>query len=154
MPFAPTYRLIHASHIAPVCQDDLKTGLTDIVTRSIVNNRAAGVTGLLIAHKGWFVQALEGPQGPVEALFAAIVADPRHHHALPLSQGEVDGRLFEQWNMCARVLTSNDEAVLSALNPKAAFDPTKIPDRTLMRLLATVADVHWRVLSEQQSLAA
>jgi hypothetical protein len=56
--------------------------------------------------------------------------------------------------MCARMLTANDEAVLSALNPKGAFDPTKIPERTLMRLLATVADVHWRVLSEQQSLAA
>ena len=154
MPFAPTYRLIHASHIAPVCLDDLKAGLTDIVTRSIVNNRARGVTGLLIAHKGWFVQALEGPRAAVEGLFATIAADPRHHHALPLSQGEVDARLFEPWSMCARVLAGTDEAVLSALNPKAPFDPTKAPERTLMRLLSTVADVHWRTLSEQQSLAA
>ena len=154
MPIAPTYRLIYASHIAPVCLDDLKSALVSIVSRSIPANRKARITGLLIAHKGWFVQALEGPRAAVEALFETIAADARHHHALPLSQGEVDGRLFEQWNMCARVLTSNDEAVLSALNPKAAFDPTKIPDRTLMRLLATVADVHWRVLSEQQSLAA
>ena len=154
MPIAPTYRLIYASHIAPVCQDDLKTALTRIVTRSIPANRASRITGLLIAHKGWFVQALEGPKAAVETLFTTIAADARHHHALPISQGEVDGRLFEQWNMCARVLTGNDEAVLSALNPKTAFDPTKLPERTLMRLLATVADVHWRVLSEQQSLAA
>ena len=154
MPIAPTYRLIYASHIAPVCQDDLKAGLTDIITRSIVKNRAARVTGLMIAYKGWFVQALEGPRAAVEALFETIAADPRHHHALPLSQGEVEARLFEQWNMCARVLTTNDEAVLAALNPKAPFDPTTAPERTLMRLLSTVADVHWRVLSEQQTLAA
>jgi len=154
VPIAPTYRLIYASHVAPVCQDDLKAGLTDIVTRSIVKNRAARVTGLLIAHKGWFVQALEGPRAAVEALFTTIAADPRHHHALPLFQSEVEARLFEQWSMCARVLTGTDEAVLAALNPKAPFDPTKAPERTLMRLLSTVADVHWRVLSEQQTLAA
>jgi hypothetical protein len=154
VPIAPTYRLIYASHIAPVCQDDLKAALTNIVTRSIVKNRKARVTGLLIAHKGWFVQALEGPRPAVEALFETIAADPRHHHALPLYQGVVEARLFEQWSMCARMLSANDEAVLSALNPKGAFDPAKIPERTLMRLLATVADVHWRVLSEQQSLAA
>ncbi len=154
MPIAPTYRLIYASHIAPVCQDDLKAALTDIVTRSIVKNRMARITGLLIAHKGWFVQALEGPRAAVEALFETVTTDPRHHHVLPLSQGEVEGRLFEQWSMCARVLAGGDEAVLSALNPKARFDPTKAPERTLMRLLAIVADVHWRVLSDQQSLAA
>ena len=154
MPIAPTYRLIYASHIAPVCQDDLKAALTSIVTRSIPANRRLRITGLLVAHKGWFVQALEGPRTAVETLFETIAADARHHHALPISQGEVDGRLFEQWSMCARMLTANDEAVLSALNPKGAFDPTRIPERTLMRLLATVADVHWRVLSEQQSLAA
>ena len=154
MPIAPVYRLIYASRIAPVCLDDLKGGLMDIVTRAIGKNRKAGITGLLIAHKGWFVQTLEGPRAPVEDLFGAIAADPRHHHALPISQGEVDARLFEQWSMGARVLTANDEAVLSALNPKAPFDPPKVPERTLMRLLASVADVHWRVLSEQQSLAA
>jgi hypothetical protein len=154
VPIAPTYRLIYASHIAPVCQDDLKAALTNIVTRSIVKNRKARITGLLIAHKGWFVQALEGPRAAVEALFDTVAADPRHHHALPLYQGVVEARLFEQWSMCARVLAGGDEAVLSALNPKAPFDPTKAPERTLMRLLTTVADVHWTVLSDQQSLAA
>jgi hypothetical protein len=154
VPIAPTYRLIYASHISPVCLDDLKPALTDIVSRAIPRNRQARITGLLIAYRGWFVQALEGPQAPVEALFETIAADPRHHHALPLSQGVVEARLFESWSMGARVLSANDEAVLSALNPKTPFDPTKAPERTLMHLLTTVADVHWRVLSDQQSLAA
>ena len=154
MPIAPTYRLVYASHIAPACLDNLKAGLMDIVTHAIAKNRKLGVTGLLIAHRGWFVQALEGPKDAVEALFETITADPRHHHALPLVESFVDARMFEQWNMGARVLSSNDEAVLAALNPKAPFDPTKAPERTMMRLLTTVADVHWRVLGEQQTLAA
>ncbi len=151
---APVYRLIYASRIAPVCQDDLKRALMDIVTGAIGKNRKLGVTGLLLAHRGWFVQALEGEQAHVERLFESISADPRHHHALPLSEGVVDARLFEQWSMGARVLSSGDEAVLAALNPRTPFEPAKAPERTILRLLMTVADVHWRMLGEQQSLAA
>jgi hypothetical protein len=150
----PLFRLIYASRIAPVCQDDLKAGMMNIVSRAITKNRAAGISGLLIAHRGWFVQALEGRKAVVEALFEKIAADPRHHHALPLSAGPADTRLFEPWSMGARMLTSGDEAVLAALNPKAPFDPSRAAERTIVRLLTTVADVHWRTLGEQQTLAA
>ena len=148
------HRLIYASRIAPVCQDDLKTALVDIVTRAIAKNRAAGITSLLVAHRGWFVQALEGRKAAVEALFEKVAADPRHHHALPLTAGPADVRLFERWSMGARVLAGGDEAVLAALNPRAPFDPTRAAERTILRLLTTVADVHWRTLGEQQGLAA
>jgi hypothetical protein len=150
----PLHRLIYASHIAPVCQDDLKAAMMNIVSRSITKNRAAGISGLFIAHRGWFVQALEGPKSVVETLFEKIAADPRHHHALPLTAGPADARLFEPWSMAARMLAGGDEAVLAALNPKAPFDPTRAPERTILRLLTTVADVHWRTLGEQQGLAA
>jgi hypothetical protein len=151
---APLHRLIYASRIAPVCQGDLKAALVDIVSRAIARNRAAGVSSLLVAHRGWFVQALEGPRPAVETLFTRIARDPRHHHALPLSGGAADARLFEPWPIGARVLAGGDEAVLAALNPKAPFEPSRLPERTLLRLLTTVADVHWRWLGEQQTLAA
>ena len=148
------HRLIYASRIAPVCQDDLKAALMDIVTRAIAKNRAAGISSLLVAHRGWFVQALEGPKPAVETLFERIAADHRHHHALPLSDGPADARLFEPWSLGARALMGGDEAVLTALNPRAPFDPMRAPERTILRLLTTVAHVHWRTLGEQQGLAA
>jgi hypothetical protein len=101
VPIAPTYRLIYASHIAPVCQDDLKAALTSIVTRSIPANRKARITGLLVAHKGWFVQALEGPRAAVETLFTAIAADPRHHHALRSAKARSTGGCSSN-GACAR----------------------------------------------------
>lgn len=151
---AALYRLIYASRISPACQDDLRAALMDIVTRGIARNRAAGISSLLVAHRGWFVQALEGRKPVVEALFEEIAADPRHHHALPVSEGPAEARLFERWSMAARMLMTGDEAVLSALSPRAPFDPMLIPERTILRLLTTVADVHWRTLGEQQGLAA
>jgi len=146
----PLHRLIYASRIAPSCQDDLKSALVDIVTRAIAPNRAARISSLLVAHRGWFVQALEGPRPTVETLFETIAADPRHHHALPLAAADADARLFEPWSMGARMLSLGDEAVLAALNPKAPFEPARLPERTVLRLLTTVADVHWRMLGEQQ----
>ena len=93
MPSAPIYRLIYASHIAPVCQDDLKAALTNIVTRSIVKNRKAKITGLLIAHKGWFVQALEGPRAAVEALAARAVEIAEGGEAYPAGVREIASRI-------------------------------------------------------------
>jgi hypothetical protein len=62
--------------------------------------------------------------------------------------------LFAPWSMGARALMAGDEAVLAALNPRAPFDPTRAPERTILRLLTTVAEVHWRTLGDQQGLAA
>jgi len=149
----PVYRLIYASRIAPVCQEDLRKALLDIVGEAISNNRKTEVTGLLVAHRGWFVQALEGEEETVAALYRRISADRRHHHVQSLSGEIAEARLFS-WSMGARVLASGDEAVLMSLNPKAQFDPTRAQQRTILRLLTTVADVHWRMLGEQQSLAA
>ena len=154
MPIAPTYRLIYASHIAPVCQDDLKAALTNIVSRSIVKNRKARITGLLIAHKGWFVQALEGPGGATHALFNDICADSRHSKAVLLGERAVDAREFRQWNMCARQMSATDAKILDELDGRATFDPADLPERTVMRLLKTVALAHHKALTQQQSLAA
>lgn len=128
--------------------------MTGILTHAIATNRPRAVTGLIVAHRGWFLQALEGPASTVKDLFETISADARHHHALPVVEGEIEERAFGQWPMGARLLSAGDEAVLSSLDPKQPFEPMRAPHRTLTRLLSNVADVHWRTLSEQQTLAA
>ncbi|HKT53858.1 MAG TPA: BLUF domain-containing protein [Caulobacteraceae bacterium] len=148
------YRLVYASQIAPICRGDLRAALTGILTHAIAANRPRAVTGLMIAHRGWFVQALEGPPDAVKDLFELIAADGRHHHALPVAEGAAEDRLFGQWPMGARLLSSGDEAVLSSLDATQPFEPMRAPHRTLTRLLSNVADVHWRLISEQQALAA
>lgn len=71
------HRLIYASRItiAPI---DLNEEVGEIVRASIRRNREAAITGLLLAHAGCFVQALEGPAEAVLATYGRICEDPRH----------------------------------------------------------------------------
>ena len=71
----------------------------DILTASRRNNRADGITGLLVAGKRRFLQALEGPDDKVRATFARIAADPRHYACVILSERTIDQPQFGGWAM-------------------------------------------------------
>lgn len=62
-------------------------------------NRREGVTGMLLAENGRFLQALEGPEVVVRGLLTAIEADPRHEHMRILTHETVPARRFGDWAM-------------------------------------------------------
>lgn len=71
----------------------------DILAPSYVRNRRAGVTGLLVAGKRRFLQAIEGPAESVDAVYRRILADPRHHGCVLLADRPVEERQFGDWAM-------------------------------------------------------
>lgn len=64
-----------------------------------LRNEALGVSGLLLAKGGRFLQVLEGQEWSVEDRFRAIERDPRHRDAKTLSREHVDARRFDGWAM-------------------------------------------------------
>ena len=118
------------------------------------SNALEGITGLLIAHRGWFLQALEGPAGEVHALFKHICTDRRHRDAILLGEGAVTVREFGLWSMCARQLSPTDAMILGELDRRPTFEPADFPEHAVMRLLRTVAEVHKLALTRQQDLAS
>jgi hypothetical protein len=83
--------------------------LTVLLERSRRRNAASGITGMLLYRGGNFMQVLEGDEGVVRALFAAIGRDRRHSGVLTLLDGPIAGRQFPDWSMGFRNLA--DEAV-------------------------------------------
>lgn len=71
----------------------------DILAASRINNPVNGVTGLLVAGRKRFLQALEGPADEVRATFARIAADPRHFACVVLAERTADERQFGKWAM-------------------------------------------------------
>ncbi len=70
-----------------------------ILAQSRRNNARDRVTGLLFFDGKRFLQALEGSDAAVDATFARIQADPRHHALVLLSSREIDAREFGEWAM-------------------------------------------------------
>lgn len=148
----PLYRLVYASRVAPECLAELKVVMPRLLANAMARNRVLGITSLLCVHRGWFVQALEGPDAAVVRMFEILGDDRRHRDLFPIVEGRASDRLFGCWSLAGRALGAADLAVVSALGPGASFDPTALPATTILRLLTTVGEVHARALSQQQAL--
>lgn len=107
------------------------TDLNDILDASRRNNRANGVTGLLLHIDHGFLQILEGPETAVAETFARIRRDPRHTSLRLLTEQETDARLFGEWSMgfeklspeharTASVFAVTQQAIENALPPAKA----------------------------------
>lgn len=82
--------------------------LGDLLRDARFTNQTLGVSGLLVAKEGRFMQVLEGPELSVEDRFAAIERDVRHRDVRTLSREQISGRRFEGWSM-AFAAPSDDE---------------------------------------------
>ena len=145
---ARPYRALYCSRIAPRLLPRLDEGLREIMAASIRNNAPSRISGLLVAHDGWFVQALEGPELAVQRRLDIIRADPRHTELKVIARTEATTRAFPQWSMCAYGLSPADSAILGTLSGKE-FDPSRWSEASAMRLLTTVSLIHARVLAER-----
>ena len=135
------YRLIYFSRQALADDEDHDLQIGQIITKSIVNNRRCNVTGLLLVHQDWFVQALEGPHAGVQATYERIVRDTRHRAAQILTAEAVDHRCFKSWNMCARRISDADEIILETLHQRGVFDPQRLTPGGATQLLTAVATI-------------
>lgn len=137
-------RLIYSSRQTLPADAPLDEVVADIIQTSIRNNRERAITGLLLVHEGWFVQALEGPGAAVRERYERISADPRHADPRVLEIEPAEARAFGDWNMCARTLSDADEALLDELEQRRAFAPDRLDARGALRLLKAVRDLQGR----------
>ena len=120
------YRLLYVSRSSNGMVDAAVTA-RDIADGSEPTNRANGVTGALVAHASWFIQALEGPHEAVTSIYAKIAKDPRHRDLQVISVEPIEARLFPRWGMRAGRMQPTD------LEPM--FDASKMTEATLLGLL-------------------
>jgi hypothetical protein len=73
--------------------------LAVLLDKARENNRALGVTGMMIYRQREFMQLLEGEQAVVQTLFDKIQSDPRHQQVSKIWDGAISERSFSTWGM-------------------------------------------------------
>jgi hypothetical protein len=101
----PVLRLIYSS--VETC-DFSEKDLMRLLLRARLRNAQLGVTGMLVHHNGTFLQALEGGEEAVQAVFDHIARDPRHTN-LVVRKEKVAGRLFPQFAMGFRTISQSSQ---------------------------------------------
>jgi hypothetical protein len=146
------FRLIYASRISPASETALESTLEDILADAIPRNRDLGVTGLLLAYRGWFIHLIEGEEAAVRQAFRMICADRRHRAPRIVIEDAAAARLCAEWSLAAWALSKDDAAVLRGFDAADRFDPAVVPHRLLLRLLAVAAKAHRERLTAQQHM--
>lgn len=73
--------------------------LNGILASARRNNKRDDITGALICRGDMYLQLLEGPRDKVTSAFARILQDDRHIEVVSLWSGDIEERLFPQWEM-------------------------------------------------------
>jgi hypothetical protein len=100
--------------------------VAEILGVSERNNRRDHLTGVLLAHDGWFLQALEGARIDIDRLLTRLHKDPRHTDIRMLGFETIEQRAFPAWSMGQILVTPRiaplvSRQPLNALTDAAAF---------------------------------
>jgi hypothetical protein len=100
--------------------------LREMLAQIRPRNEARNLTGMLLYSGGNIIQTLEGPDEVVDATFASILADPRHHGVFTVLREPVSERAFPDWSMGFRHLSPEEvretEGFTSFLQQPAGHD--------------------------------
>lgn len=81
--------------------------LTELLRLARKNNAQLDITGLLLYDGyGTFIQALEGPEKDVMALYQHIKADKRHTNLNQIGYRNITQRHFNDWQMGFKQLST------------------------------------------------
>ncbi|MCP3734534.1 BLUF domain-containing protein [Sphingomonas sp. RP10(2022)] len=94
-----------------------------ILGQSRRNNARARITGLLFFDGKRFLQALEGEEAAVDAAFARIQADDRHHALVVLSDRTIAVREFGEWAMAYATPGEAGDALEQVMRLSMGADP-------------------------------
>lgn len=112
--------------------------IAQILGASDVNNRRDDLKGLLILHRGQFMQLIEGARTDLDRLLKRLRADPRHENMRLLIDGSANGLPLGARPM-AQVAVSGEVAALIGAH---ALDSLSLPQvEAVFATAAVVVDL-------------
>ena len=142
---AEMHRLVYISHARPPRSSapvDPEVA-PSIARRAAARNRAAGLTGVLIAIDETYIQILEGEPAQLAATFERICTDLRHSELRLIDYSPLAERRFGPWDMVfLDTATLDDSAPFAALlaSVQSGIAPDALIERARSALHETQSD--------------
>lgn len=126
-------QVVYASQAArPFPLRELKT----LLLQSRLRNHADGLSGMLLFHDDFFLQALEGKEDAVMGTLARIEADPRHHRIEMMGgPAPIATRNFGSWSMGFRDVTGRASLLKGFVALRHSFDAGLLDRDSALRIL-------------------
>jgi hypothetical protein len=118
--------------------DDMR----ELLIKSQTNNKKFDVTGLLLYHKGVFMQVIEGEDDIIRQLFKKIEKDPRHTAVIKLAEEKIEERSFGEWAMAFKTISDKEFSKLEAYVQPDKLDLPPNSESEAFKLIKTFFDGH------------
>lgn len=121
--------------------------LSDILTKSRINNTSKGVTGLLLYHEGSILQIMEGDEETVMSLYHKIEKDDRHRNIVKMVTGLSDERNFPDWSMGFKTVSDTEWNELSGylrMDGSTILERLKQSNRKINTMVNSYMSVNFR----------
>ena len=125
-------RLLYASRATEPSALD---ALGDIMRQAHAHNPPHGITGILCHSDKIFLQVLEGGRGPVNALYAKLLRDPRHTDVILLHYQEITERRYAGWTMGQANLVRANPSTLLRFSDRPVLNPHAMSGSNSMALM-------------------
>lgn len=107
--------------------------IAQIIGVSQAHNRRDRISGVLITHKGQFLQLIEGAHADVQRLMKRLRADPRHTNIRVIADRETEDRCFGSAPMaCVEVVGEVAELIADRALDQLTLDDLREIYRTDM----------------------
>jgi hypothetical protein len=129
-----------STSISLLSEDDLKK----ILIKSQANNTVNQLTGMLLYSQGTFVQVLEGNTEDLDETYVKITKDKRHKNIIKLAEGTIEERLFPNWSMGFKAVTTDDISRFAAYTkPKQSRFWNDDDSHPAITILKTFAETNY-----------
>jgi hypothetical protein len=139
-PSDAVFRLVYRSH-SRIPGEERPVALAEILRVARSANARAGITGALLITDNWFVQALEGDESTVRALYERIRQDRRHENVTLIESGGQESRVFSRWAMAQVSASGQADIPLEAtegegvIHPAASAEPLTREQTAVLRAM-------------------
>lgn len=136
--------LLHCIYTSTANTDLETAALAELLRRSRVKNEALGITGMLLYSSGSFMQVLEGDEPLVDALYARISADTRHHHVTLIIREPIPKRTFGEWSMGFFEAAPDEIADIDGFSFVSSASFGRLDRGRAKKLLQAFSEGRWR----------
>jgi hypothetical protein len=135
-------RLIYVStHDLPTDASGFSPAFADIEKVALKANAETNITGFLICARRWFAQVIEGPAAAIDALYAKLGVDPRHHTLRLVERIAIPRRRFPDWHLALGYAAPSTSMVFAVLDFSADEIPGADADERLLDLATDLAAI-------------
>ena len=100
--------MIHLIYVSSATHEMSDNELGILLRQSRSRNQRQEITGMLLYVNGSFVQVLEGSKQDVNEVYSDILIDDRNTGNIVIANEAISDRLFPDWTMGFKKLTSSD----------------------------------------------